>query len=183
VRVVAGRSGGRRLQAPPGDDVRPTPDRVREAVFNALGSMDAIDGARVLDLLAGTGALGIEALSRGASAAVFVEHDRRVAEVVRANLIGTDLDELADVEVSSARRFLDRASGHFDLALIDPPYAFTGWEELLRLVPADLAVVESDRTIQPPEPWVVVRERRYGGTVVSIMRRNAATPYPGVTES
>jgi hypothetical protein len=53
----------------------------------------------------------------------------------------------------------------------------------LRLVPADLAVVESDRTIQPPEPWVVVRERRYGGTVVSIMRRNAATPYPGVTES
>lgn len=163
--------------------VRPTPDRVREAVFNALASLDAIDGTRVLDLFAGTGALGIEALSRGASSAVFVEQDRRVAEVIRTNLTGTGLDGQAEVEVVSARRFLDRASDQFDLALIDPPYAFTGWEELLRLVPADLAVVESDRAVPPPEQWVVVRERRYGGTVVSIMRRTAATPYPGVTES
>jgi 16S rRNA (guanine966-N2)-methyltransferase len=151
---------------------------VREAVFNALGSLDAIDDARVLDLFAGTGALGIEALSRGATSAVFVEQQRKVADLVRHNLEHTGLVDRSEVVVASAERFLAGEPGAFDLALVDPPYAYADWDDLLKQLPADLAVVESDRTVTPPEPWVVVRERRYGGTVVSIVRRPAATRTP-----
>ena len=89
MRVVAGLAGGRRLQAPAGRKVRPTSERVREALFNALGSMDAIAGATVLDLFAGTGALGIEALSRGATTATFVDADPRAIAAIKANLQAT----------------------------------------------------------------------------------------------
>ena len=93
MRVVAGSARGRRLQTPPGLDVRPTTDRVREATFNALGSMGVVDGARVLDLFAGSGALGIEALSRGAEHVTFVDTSPRALEAVRANLAGCGLDD------------------------------------------------------------------------------------------
>jgi 16S rRNA (guanine966-N2)-methyltransferase len=180
MRVVAGRARGRRLQAPPGTDVRPTSDRVREAVFNALGSLDAIDGARVLDLFAGTGALGIEALSRGAASVVFVEEQRKVAALIHENLRHTDLAAHAEVVTMGADRYLAGDPPSFDLALVDPPYAFDGWDDLLAALPAHLAVLESDRSVEPPEPWVVVRGRRYGGTVVTIVRRPAATPTPEI---
>src|SRR5688500_6095905 len=91
MRVVGGSAGGRRLRAPAGRSTRPTADRVREAMFNSLGSLDAVVGARVLDLFAGSGALGIEALSRGAAAATFVDSDARALAVVRANLDDTGL--------------------------------------------------------------------------------------------
>lgn len=178
MRVIAGRARGLRLQAPPGTDVRPTSDRVREATFNALGSLDAVVGARVLDLFAGTGALGIEALSRGSASATFVERDQKAVTVVRHNLEHTGLADQAEVVNATAERFLAGRTDPFDLALIDPPYGFDGWDDLLAKVPAHLAVIESDRTIEPPAPWVVVRERRYGGTVVAIVQRPASTPSP-----
>src|SRR5918998_3417279 len=95
MRVIAGRWGGRRLQAPPGDATRPTSDRVREALFSILGAR--VDDARVLDLFAGSGALGIEALSRGAASATFVDHDPDALAAVRANLDGTGLADRATV--------------------------------------------------------------------------------------
>jgi len=171
MRVVAGTARGRKLQAPPGRDVRPTGDRVREAMFNALGSLGAIDGARVLDLFAGTGALGIEALSRGAASATFVDQDRAAAATVRANLEALGLAAEAEVVQADASRWLDSNDSEFDLALLDPPYAFDGWDDLLARVPAPLVVVESDRAVGPPDGWHVLREKRYGDTVVTIARR------------
>ena len=92
MRVVAGTAGGRKLQAPPGRDIRPTSDRVREAVFSSLDSMGAVGGASVVDLFCGSGSLGIEALSRGAASATFVDNDPAAIATVRANLAATGLD-------------------------------------------------------------------------------------------
>ena len=169
MRVVAGTARGRKLQAPPGRDVRPTGDRVREAAFNALGSLGVIQGARFLDLFAGTGALGIEAWSRGAAAATFVEQDRTAAATVRANLAALGFD--AEVVQADALRWLATGTADFDVALLDPPYAFDGWDDLLERVPARLVVLETDRSIALGEGWVVLREKRYGDTVVTIARR------------
>lgn len=173
MRVVAGSARGRRLVTPAGTDVRPTSDRVREAVFNALGSMDALVGATVLDLFAGSGALGIEALSRGASHVTFVDSSRRSLDAVRANLATCGFEGSATVVSSDALGWVRRAEvGHWDLALLDPPYSFDGWHELLAGLPADLAVVESDRAVDPPHGWRVLRERRYGGSVVGIIEKS-----------
>lgn len=163
---MAGTARGRRLEAPPGSSSRPTADRVREATFNALGSLGAVTGD-VLDLFAGSGALGIEALSRGAERATFVDTDARALAVVRANLEATGLVEQATVVRSDALRFLAGA-GRFDLALLDPPYAFGDdeWATLLGVLDAGVAVVESDREVPVPTPWEVLRGKRYGGTVV-----------------
>jgi 16S rRNA (guanine966-N2)-methyltransferase len=171
MRVVAGTARGRRLQAPAGRDVRPTSDRVREAVFNALGSLGAVEGATVLDLFAGSGALGIEALSRGAAAATFVDDDPRALAAVRANLAATGLEALASVVRSDALGFLDGEPGPFDVALCDPPYRFDRWDELWAALPTALVVAESDREVAPPEPWEVLRVRRYGSTVVTFAAR------------
>src|SRR4051794_27692158 len=120
MRVIAGVAKGRRLLAPEGLDTRPTGDRVREATFNALHSLGALEGATVVDLFAGSGALGIEALSRGASRATFVDADRRAIRAVEANLAATDLASQAEIVSTSAERVLDeaRVSGRrWDLAL------------------------------------------------------------------
>src|SRR5918999_4707697 len=121
MRVIAGRYGGRRLQAPPGAATRPTSDRVREALFSVLGGR--VDGANVLDLFAGSGALGIEALSRGAAEATFVDSAPAAARAVRANLEALGLE--AEVHRADARAFLRAArkgGRQYDLVLIDPPY-------------------------------------------------------------
>ena len=171
MRVVAGSARGRRLVAPRGDAVRPTTDRVREATFNALGSLGVVEGAEVLDLFAGTGALGIEALSRGAAHATFVEPDGAARRALTANLEATALAGSATVEPVRAGAFLDRVGERrFDLALCDPPYAFDGWDELLGRLPAEVVVCESDRELAPPPGWVVVRQRSYGTTFVLIAR-------------
>ncbi|MBW3626137.1 MAG: 16S rRNA (guanine(966)-N(2))-methyltransferase RsmD [Actinobacteria bacterium] len=172
MRVVAGRARGRRLVSPRGRTVRPTSDRVREATFNALSSLDALEDASVLDLFAGSGALGIEALSRGAAAATFVDHDPAALAAVRANLATTGLAAAATVVRSEASRFVASGPGRFDVALLDPPYDFDGssWSGLLDLVDAGLAVLESDREIDPGERWEPVRVKRYGATVVTLVR-------------
>ncbi|MBK9178951.1 MAG: 16S rRNA (guanine(966)-N(2))-methyltransferase RsmD [Acidimicrobiales bacterium] len=166
MRVVAGSARGRRLVAPRGRGVRPTTDRVREAVFNALGSLGAVEGGRVLDLFAGSGALGIEALSRGAASAVFVERDPVALAALRTNLAGTGVAG-AEVVAADALAWLAADHGPFDLALLDPPYEFDRWPEVLARLRASLVVIESDRAIGPGPGWEVVRARRYGGTVVT----------------
>jgi 16S rRNA (guanine966-N2)-methyltransferase len=171
MRVVAGSARGRRLAVPPGDAVRPTADRVREATFNALGSLGAVEGATVLDLFAGSGAMGIEALSRGAAAATFVDRDPKALAVVRANLDATGLAGPATVVRADAFRWLPGA-GRFDLAVLDPPYATDdgSWAELLTTLDAEVVVAESDREVPLPERWGILRSRSYGGSVVVLAR-------------
>ena len=157
---------------PEGRHVRPTTDRVREAVFNALGSMDAVAGATVLDLFAGSGALGIEALSRGAAAATFVERDPRARAAVEENLRSTGLADRATVVAGTAEDALGRFADDppFDLALLDPPYDHAGWDDLLARLRARIVVIESDRDVPVPVDWQVVRAKRYGSTLVAIAR-------------
>ncbi len=150
-------------------------------MFNSLNSFDAVDDAVVLDLFAGSGALGIEALSRGASRAVFVERDGRARAVVEANLTLTGLAEAATVVGGSAEDHLARTAETFDLVLADPPYDYDGWSRLLallvpRLDPGALVVIESGGRIDLPVGWGVVRAKSYGGTLVTFVRPETATP-------
>lgn len=180
MRVISGSARGLKLLAPPGTSVRPTPDRVREAVFNSLGSLGAVAGASVIDLFAGSGALGIEALSRGATECTFCESDPRTASVLRENLARTRTDESAQVVIGDTMALLSPggplegiAAG---LALADPPYDFDRWTELLELVElteVQLVVAESDRPVEPSPSWRELRQRAYGGTVVTILERSS----------
>jgi 16S rRNA (guanine966-N2)-methyltransferase len=176
VRVVAGRLGGRRLRAPRGRDTRPTSDRVREALFSMLGELE---DARVLDLYAGSGALAIEALSRGAATATLVERDPRAVEVIRANLealgLGADEAQVVAGPAAVALRDASRRGDTYDLVLLDPPYrdAATLGRELSQALPAVLApnarvVAESDRRAPLELGLPVIRERRYGDTLIRI---------------
>ncbi len=177
MRVVAGVAGGRRLTAPSGRQLRPTSERVREALFNALGSLDAIAGATVLDLFAGTGALGIEALSRGAASATFVDADPQAVAAVTANLRVTGLADKARVVQADVGRFLAGAPTLVDLAFADPPYAFDGWPALLAVLPARLVAIEARAHVDLPPGWRPLRSKRYGDTVVTLARREAEAPH------
>ncbi len=156
--------------APDGTDTRPTSDRVRESIFNVLHSLGAIEDATVVDLFAGSGALGIEALSRGAAHCTFVEPSRVALATIRDNLERAGVADRATVEPSRAEVFLARGPGPIDLALLDPPYAFDDWPALLATLPATVVVCESDRPIELGEGWDAARTRRYGSTVVTIGR-------------
>ncbi len=174
MRIVSGAWGGRRLQAPPGDATRPTSDRVREALFSVLGAR--VEGARVLDLFAGSGALGLEALSRGAAAATFVDSAPAAVQTVRANLAA--LGGEADVRRRDARRFLHsarRGAHEYDLVLLDPPYRLATrlGRELSQDLPPVLAagatvVSESDRRSPLDLDLPLSDERRYGDTLIRI---------------
>jgi 16S rRNA (guanine966-N2)-methyltransferase len=141
---------------------------VREAIFNALGSLDVVEGSRVLDLFAGSGALGIEALSRGAIDAVFVDSSAVAIDCVRTNLDTTGLQ--GTVIRTDAHRYDD---GPFDLALLDPPYLTSDeqWHHPLGHLDSAVVVVESDREIDLGDRWELLRSKRYGSTVVLIARR------------
>lgn len=196
MRVVAGTARGRKIVAPPGLDVRPTLDRVRQAIFNALDARGAVDGARVIDVFAGSGALGIEALSRGAGHVTFVEQDRKSLACIAENLEHLGFTDRAtivrsDVVAWSAWRIPDA-----DLILIDPPYTFTGWEKLLeRVLPAlsrsgelsldhvGVAVLETRKSMALPATWEVVREQRYGGTVVTFAVPAPSDPFTSTPSS
>ena len=182
MRVVSGDLGGRKLVTPDGSDTRPTSDRVREAMFNSLFSLDAIEGARVLDAFAGSGALGIEALSRGALHATFVETGRDALAALRENLETLQLGAQGRVVPGDALVHLERtaAAGEvYDLVLLDPPYGFDQWDELLAAIPASARVViESDREVVVPDSWEVHRRKRYGGTVVTLATASAQGETP-----
>jgi 16S rRNA (guanine966-N2)-methyltransferase len=182
LRVTGGRFAGRRLRAPRGG-LRPTADRVRESLFARLGELE---GAAVLDLFAGTGALGIEALSRGAASLMSVERARGAAAVLRANVAALSLESSTRVmvaDVAVALRRLGRAGERFDLVLADPPYASGQAQRALEaLVEAEVlaagAVVVLERSRSHPSPSVaglaLLDERRYGDTVIT--RFTAAVP-------
>ena len=172
-RIIAGVAGGRRLKVPR-SGVRPTGDRAREALFNSLGSLTELRGAAVLDLYAGSGALGLEALSRGAASVVFVESSPGVLPVLKANLASIGLPG-GRVVAGSVRTVLGGpAPAAFDLVLADPPYATPDDEVVgvLRsltdadwLAPGAVVVVERSSRPEPfewPTPFTGLRDRRYG---------------------
>jgi 16S rRNA (guanine966-N2)-methyltransferase len=172
MRVIGGTARGRALVAPKGSQLRPTSDRVREAVFDVLTSLGAIEEAEVLDLFAGTGALGIEALSRGARHVTFVERERRHVEAIRDNLQRTGLASSSyRVVTSDVARFLTASPPDADVTFADPPYAFAEWPQLLELLPGELVVLESNAPIELTAAHELHRVYRYGGTLVTVARR------------
>ncbi|MGC8627340.1 MAG: RsmD family RNA methyltransferase [Acidimicrobiales bacterium] len=180
MRVIAGEMRGRHIAAPPGLATRPTSDRAREALFSALESLGALEGAYVWDLFAGSGALGIEALSRGAAHATLIEHSPQAIAVVRANLAALSYGEdratavMADASgwVHDQLRLSPRRT--VDLVLADPPYAWQGWGALLGDLAglARLAVLQTGRQLYLPPQWHVLRSKRYGTTVVTLAQPN-----------
>jgi 16S rRNA (guanine966-N2)-methyltransferase len=169
MRVVAGEFRGRRLAAPAGGGTRPTTDKVREAMFNALASLDAVDGARVVDLYAGSGALGIEALSRGASHCTFVERDRSALAAIDENIAALGLAPRSRVLVADGIAGASRVDA--GLAFADPPYGFDDWPRLLGAVRADLVVAEASGAVAAPAGWEQGRVKRYGRTWVTFLHR------------
>lgn len=177
MRIVGGQARGRVLRAVPGQATRPTADRVRQSLFDALGQR--MDGLRVLDLYAGTGALALEALSRGAAHAVLVESDARASAVIAANLAALGYEDRSRLLRARLPEALERLRGErFDLVFSDPPYALRAAQATLdALAAGDLlpqaarVVLEMDRREPapvPPAPLHSVDERRYGDTVVRI---------------
>jgi 16S rRNA (guanine966-N2)-methyltransferase len=176
VRIVAGARRGRRLRVPPGPAVRPTTEMVREAVFDSLGP---ITGLTVLDLFAGTGAMGLEALSRGAERCVFVECDRKVVEILRQNIHDLDYEAQSRVVVAdyqAALRDLSRSRERFDLLFIDPPYRMLTEAEVTIepfvasvLQEGGVVVLESERGSHPTLGAVPVFDRVYGDTRVTMV--------------
>lgn len=179
-RIIAGTAGGRRLSTPPGSGTRPTSDRVREALFGRLEHLGALDGA-ALDLYAGSGALGLEAASRGAAPVLLVESDRRAAAVIRANVRQLGLRDVTVRAATVERTLAGDAPYVMDLVLVDPPYA-VGEESLAAvlaaladgwLAPDALVVIErSSRSPEPTWPIGLTRdeERKYGETVLWFAR-------------
>jgi 16S rRNA (guanine966-N2)-methyltransferase len=178
MRIVAGEFKGRRLAGPEGKAARPTSDKVREALFSILGP---IDDAHVLDLFAGTGAVAIEALSRGAGHAVLVERDRKMASVAKRNIseILGEGDERAELRIGDALKYLSLADAEpFDVVFLDPPYADAPMlaAKLAAALPAVLApgatvITESDRRTPLELPEIALSPRsahRYGDTLIAI---------------
>ncbi|GAB4242968.1 MAG: 16S rRNA (guanine(966)-N(2))-methyltransferase RsmD [Thermoleophilia bacterium] len=190
VRIIAGSLKGRRLMVPRGSEVRPTGERVREALFSALGP---VEGLLVVDLFAGTGALGLEALSRGAAKGVFVEADRRVAAVLARNVEAVGVKPRAEVWQMDHQRALRRmraAGVTVDLLFLDPPYrmlpavlaeAAANLAEVL--APGGILVIEAPRTFSAQHipaslghpAFEMVFERRYGDTVLIMIRKGNET--------
>ena len=169
MRVVAGDLRGRRIEAPISEATRPTTDKVRQAVFNALGSLDIVEGARVLDLFAGTGAMGIEALSRGAAHCVFVERDRDALAILKKNIAALGLTDRTTVLAVDATSAASRQPD-IDILIADPPYGFDQWRDLIADADAAFVVLESDRAIEEIEGWETLRAKKYGRTHVAFLQ-------------
>jgi len=168
LRIIGGRWRGRRFPCPPGDATRPTGDRIRETVFNWLAPF--IDGSRCLDLFAGTGALGLEALSRGATEALFVERDAYAADRLEATL--KELDCLdADVIAGDALQFLSGMPRAFDIVFLDPPFGVIDMENLCTLLENGwlargstiyIEMRRGDAMPQLPPDWALIRDKTAG---------------------
>jgi 16S rRNA (guanine966-N2)-methyltransferase len=164
VRIIGGKWRSRILRFPPAAELRPTPDRVRETLFNWLGQR--LDGLTCLDLFAGSGALGFEAMSRGAARVVMVERDRAVASALRDSAKLLDAGSLEVVQ-GDALAYLKRAAETFDVVFVDPPYASDLAMKALELLPVHLEAgarvyVESATQLSPPTAWTALREDRAG---------------------
>lgn len=182
MRVVGGRLKGRSLKGPSGQGVRPTSDRLRESLFNILshGEEEVIEGARVLDLFAGTGALGIEALSRGASHALFVDDGSEARALLRANIEALGLGGLTRIFRRDATKLGEAPSEPFTLAFLDPPYGRSLGEPALAalrdggwLAPGATCILEetADVDVAPVDGFSLTERRVYGDTQVLFLRR------------
>lgn len=180
-RLIAGRAGGRRLATPRGRTTRPTSDRVREALFSSLESLaGSLEGLRVLDLYAGSGALGLEAWSRGAGRILLVEQDRRTAGLIRSNAASIGCTVATVVAGSVAATLRQSSPAPYDIVLADPPYPVPDAEvdEMLAALsaqdwvgPGSVVVVERSSRSRAPElpgPWEAARSRAYGETTLHI---------------
>ena len=181
MRVIAGTARGVRLRTLPGTDVtRPTVDRVKEGMFSALQFL--LPGARVLDLFAGSGQLGIEALSRGAASCVFIDENRAAVRIVQDNLRAAGLSARASVHCAGAQGYLAAAGEQFDILLLDPPYRHGTIEALLPqleqvMAPGAVALCESEREAKLPEragALVLKKQYRYGTVLVSRYEKEQA---------
>lgn len=184
MRVIAGKYRSRNLQSLPGNETRPTYDRLKETLFNVLQSAGAIEGAAFLDLYAGTGSVGIEALSRGAERVVFVESNRKASNLIRANLASLDINEGVSVlqdEAASALPILMKSEEQFDVVFLDPPYALAGeYGRSLRLLgsgsllkPDGVVIAEHDKRFEPGEdhaPLKRYRRLEQGDSALSFYR-------------
>ena len=179
MRVITGSARGRRLRELEGMETRPTTGKVKEGLFSAI--QFEIEGRRVLDLFAGTGQLGIECLSRGAAAAIFIEHRRDAAALIRENLKCTGLEDRAKIVQGDAMDFLSITQEVFDLVLLDPPYASGLLPKALKcltsqdlLRPGGIITAEHPAEQPPPpvpEPYSLQRTYRYGKIAVTLYRR------------
>ncbi|ROR92177.1 16S rRNA (guanine(966)-N(2))-methyltransferase RsmD [Nocardioides aurantiacus] len=191
-RLIGGAAGGRRLRTPPGSGTRPTSDRVREAMFSSLESaLGSLEGLRVLDLYAGSGALGLEAVSRGAQVLTSVESDRRTARLVQDNARELGFAMVEVVALPVARFLAQQPRAAYDLVLVDPPYAVAEVElgQVLHLLTshgwldAD-AVLVVERSARSPEPawppgWGSERRKDYGETTLWYVRADPGRPDAG----
>jgi len=187
IRIVGGTLGGRRLRAPAGDSTRPTSERVREAIASVLASRDAIVGARVVDLYAGSGALGFEILSRGAKDLVFVERDPRVARLIRENAVELGVEDRVEVLCEDATRAKGQAAilqrSPYSLVLADPPYrdvqaatdALTALCAHGMLASDACLLLEHGAKVAPslPSDFQVISNYRYGDTAVVLFEHQA----------
>jgi 16S rRNA (guanine966-N2)-methyltransferase len=180
MRIIAGSRKGARIFAPKGTDTRPTGDRVREAAFNLLGP-GAAEGAKVLDLFAGSGAMGLEALSRGAEHATFVESDRDACRTINRNLDKLELGGATVLcqDALTALRADARGGRRYDLVLVDPPYRrFSSLQNALIqylpevLQPGGLLLVETGATDEPELPLAKRTSRRYGSARLTLFERD-----------
>ncbi len=176
MRVVAGTLRGRRIESPKSRTTRPTTDKARQATFNALGSLGVIEDAVVVDAFAGSGAMGIEALSRGAQHCTFIENDREALAVLQANLEYLGLRDRSTVVRGDALARLDQIA-NATLVIADPPYEFNRWAELFARANGELVVAESDRELETENPpitgWEAIRVKRYGRAFVTFFQRLA----------
>jgi len=177
MRVTGGIGRGRRLKVPAGSRIRPTSDKVKQALFNILG--DKVEGAAFLDLYAGAGGIGIEALSRGAARAVFVDISRDSLSILKKNIEQTGFSDLALVVASKAETFLGKPSGPYDILFLDPPYAveitplleLIGGSEILK--PSSIVIIEHFKKQPSPKNagrLLLYRESRYGDTLLAFYK-------------
>jgi len=179
MRVITGTARGRRLEAPPGLNTRPTAARVKEAVFSII--QFEVEGARVLDLFAGSGQMGIEALSRGAQACAFVDSAKACHEIIRENLRRAGLSDKGRVVGTDALSYLQTQRGPFDIVFLDPPYTEGGFPKLLaalapQMSESGVVLCETARADELPQTAGTLskhREYRYGKTKVTVYRQEA----------
>ena len=179
MRVIAGKAKGIQLNTPEGMLTRPTTDRVKEALFSII--QFELPGARVLDLFGGTGQLGIEALSRGASNAVFVDSRREACQLIRSNLKKTHLEDQATVVQSDYMEYLNRSTGLFQIVLLDPPYAEVFLENAIKKI-TEIDILQSggiiiaERPLGKELPWEFEgftrsRDYKYGKIILTLYRK------------
>lgn len=188
MRIIAGKHRGAKLAAPEGPDIRPTPDRVREAVFSMLESGrfgDVLRDRLVLDLFAGTGAMGLEALSRGAERVVLVDTHPAALDALRANVEKIKAGNRAQVRSGDVTRWHERSRTTAGIIFMDPPYGTGAWSPAIETMARGgwigddtIVVIEVDRreTVEPPAGFEVLEDRTYGRTRIVVLTREGEAP-------